>query len=225
MGALTLKPSAYQARPWELTGVELFNHYEGVGTLTFHLRGTRVVRVGQSGWMRDRIRFLYDGLKRQRLTRPHHRGSPVGWSLGVTLWVTLVAGRDPSFRVDPEGVHFYWLLRGYNLLRDPRGGPVGVTVDTPVGGDLYHGGFGLKPVESAELTLPGWLTPEEEGLLGGPTGGVSSFLFAGVTAQLWGTPPGGFTWGGFTTPGENLPREGNRALFQVSPLQRLLPGW
>jgi len=193
MGALTLKPSAYQSRPWELTRVEFFNHYEGTGTLTFHLRGTRVVRVSQPGWMRDRIRFLYDGLKRQRLTRPHHRGTPVGWSAGVTLWVTLAARREHSFRVDPEGIHFYWLLRGYNLLRDPRGGPLGVTLDTPVGGEIYHGGFGLKPVESVELALPGWLTPEEEGLLGGPTGGVSLFLFAAGVTQLWCTPPGGYT--------------------------------
>lgn len=224
MGALTLKPSAYQARPWELTRIEVFNHYDGVGTLVFHLRGSRVIRVGQSGWMRDRIRFLYDGLKRQRLTRPYYLGYPVGWSTGVTHWLSLLPGGYYSFLVDPEVVHFFWLLRGYNFFGDGRGTPVGVAVDTPVGGSFFHGGFGLKTVESSVLSLPGCFTHEEEGLLESPRGSVSYFLLLGVIFQLF-RKDHPYRWSAGVTPGVDHPRQPNRSLFQVSPLQRLLTEW
>ena len=225
MGALTLKPSAYQARPWELSRLEVFNHYEGTGTLVFHLRGSRVIRVSQPGWMRDRIRFLYDGLKRQRLTQVYHRGHPVGWSTGLTYWLTLLGGGNYSFRVDPEGVYFFWLQRGYNFFRDGRLATRVAAVDTLVESQIFHGGFGLKPVELCWLALPGCLTPEEENVLTSPVGSASYFLTAGVLFQLFRAGEN-YHWGGLTTPGVDHPRGVNRSLFQVSPLQRLLsPEW
>lgn len=223
MGALTLKPLAYQARPWELTRVDVFNHYDGVGSLVLHLRGSRVMRVSQpTGWMRDRLRFAYDGLRRQRLTAPYVRGEPTNWSVGITLLVTLLGGRRFTFRVDPEGVHFFWLLRGYNLFRDPRGTPRVVSIDSNYEGDLYHGAFGLKGAERSSLTLPGCLTLEEEEVLTSPTGAVAFFLLGCLLPQLLGNPTGGYRWGDLVTPAVDHPRGTQRALFQVSPLQGLL---
>jgi len=174
--------------------------------------------------MRDRLRFAYDGLRRQRLTTPYVRGEPTSWSVGVTLLATLLGGRHFTFRVDPEGVHFFWLLRGYNLFRDPRGTSRVVSIDSNYEGDLYHGAFGLKGAEKSGLTLPGCLTLEEEQVLSPPTGAVTFFLTGCLLPQLL---PGfsrssGYRWGDLSTPGVDHPREAQRALFQVSPLQGLL---
>lgn len=225
MGALTLKPSAYQARPWELNRLETFNHLEGTGNLVLHLRGPRVVRVTQPGWMKDRVRFLYDGLRRQRLTQPHRAGQPLPWPTALVHLVDLLHGGDLKFRVDPEGVHFFWLLRGYNFFRDGRGPIRVIPVDANHRGSLYVGGFGLKAVESTSLVLPGCLTWEEEGLLTPPAGGVPFFLGGALLPQVFGAPSRGYRWKVLAHPDDGYPREGQRALFQVSPLQGLLPGW
>ena len=225
MGALTLKPFAYQTRPWETLRTEVPNHYDGVGRLVFHTRGGRVTRVARpGGWLRDRIRFLHDGFRRQRLTRPHGGGRPLGWAPALALWLSLLGGRNPAFRVDPDGVHFYWLLRGYNTLRDGRGPARAVSLDANFEGTPYHGGFGLRAATRAGLALPGCTPHEEAGDLAPPAGGVSLWVTGAVLVQVLrpGRPHRGVPVGG---PAEGYPRGPTRGVFQVSPLQGLLGGW
>ena len=224
MGALTLKPFAHQTRPWELARAEVFNHYDGVGRLGFSLRGGRVLRVDQpGGWMRDRLRFLHDGFRRQRLTRPHRGGDPLGWAPAWVLLLSLVGGRNPVFRVDPDGVHFYWLLRGYNSLRDARGPARAVSLDANFEGTPYHGAFGLRGATRAGLAFPGCTPHEEAGDLVPPTGGVTLFATGAVLVQLLRPSPRVHR-GSPAAPAEGYPRGPERAVFQVSPLQGLLGG-
>ncbi len=77
VGALTSKPYAFIARPWELTKTESIDVHDAVGSnIRIDTRGREVVRVlprtnedVNEEWLADKSRFAYDGLKRQRLDR------------------------------------------------------------------------------------------------------------------------------------------------------------
>ncbi len=81
VGALTSKPYAFQARPWELKKTETIDVMDAVGAnIRIDARGNEVMRVlprlnedVNEEWIDDRTRFSYDGLKRQRLDRPYVR--------------------------------------------------------------------------------------------------------------------------------------------------------
>jgi len=227
VGALTLKPSAYQTRPWELVQFSVFNHFTGVGTLVLHTRGGKLFKVTQpTGWIQDRIRFFYDGLRRQRLVHPTHRGASVGWNTAV---VFLAGGlsRRWSTRIDPGGVYFFWFLRGCSFLWDGRLPFSSLVVDCNYRG-TYLGAFGLSALGEAPLGLPTWTTYEEENFLTPPTGSFSLWGWGTLVGQLFfACSFSSFGWLNLTTPGESSPREEQNALFQVSPLQQLLSfsGW
>jgi len=78
VGALTSKPYAFKARPWELKKVESIDVHDALGSnIQVHSRGVEVVRViprlnddVNEEWISDKTRFANDGLKNQRLTTP-----------------------------------------------------------------------------------------------------------------------------------------------------------
>ena len=221
LGALTLKPSAFQYRPWEVVPLTVVDHLQGGPPLVFHLRGPRVMGVTQPGWIKDRVRFAYDGFRRQRLVDPLRGGRPVSWATALTVWLSL-GGHRFGYYLDGGGFHFYWVFRVYNFLAHPRGRPWGVSVDVNRTCSSYHGAHGLAAAGPAELVLPGGTPWEEDGSLRGP--GVTYFALAAAGVQLFRSPRG-YTPGGYPPCGDSLPRESARAVFQVSPIQGLLGGW
>ncbi|MGB5198388.1 MAG: NADH-quinone oxidoreductase subunit NuoG, partial [Sedimenticolaceae bacterium] len=79
VGALTAKPSAYQARSWELSEYDGVAPHDGLGSnLHLHVRRNRLMRVVprenedvNQTWISDRDRFSYQGLySNDRLQRP-----------------------------------------------------------------------------------------------------------------------------------------------------------
>jgi NADH-quinone oxidoreductase subunit G len=78
VGALTSKPYAFVARPWELSKVDSIDVMDAVGTnIRVDARGTEVLRIlprinedVNEEWLGDKSRFAIDGLKRRRLDRP-----------------------------------------------------------------------------------------------------------------------------------------------------------
>ncbi|XP_063073322.1 NADH-ubiquinone oxidoreductase 75 kDa subunit, mitochondrial [Engraulis encrasicolus] len=78
VGALTSKPYAFTARPWETRKTESIDVMDAVGSnIVVSTRGGEVMRVMprlneevNEEWISDKTRFSYDGLKRQRLTQP-----------------------------------------------------------------------------------------------------------------------------------------------------------
>ncbi|MBB5751237.1 NADH-quinone oxidoreductase subunit NuoG [Prosthecomicrobium pneumaticum] len=92
VGALTSKPYAFQARPWELTKTESIDVMDAVGSsIRVDSRGREVMRIlprvneaVNEEWISDKTRFVWDGLRTQRLDRPYVRqnGRLVGasWS-------------------------------------------------------------------------------------------------------------------------------------------------
>ena len=91
VGALTSKPYAFVARPWELRKTETIDVLDAVGSnIRIDARQPEVLRVlprlneaVNEEWISDKTRFAYDGLKRQRLDRPYVRVNgrlqPVSW--------------------------------------------------------------------------------------------------------------------------------------------------
>lgn len=78
VGALTSKPYAFEARPWELKNTESIDVLDAVGSnIRIDSRGLLVMRIQprlndevNEEWINDKTRFAYDGLKVQRLTTP-----------------------------------------------------------------------------------------------------------------------------------------------------------
>lgn len=78
VGALTSKPYAFTARPWELRRTESVDVMDAVGSnIVVQTRGGEVMRIIpqendeiNEEWISDKSRFAYDGLKRQRITEP-----------------------------------------------------------------------------------------------------------------------------------------------------------
>lgn len=92
VGALTSKPFAFQARPWELTKTESIDVMDAVGSaIRVDSRGREVMRIlprvneaVNEEWISDKTRFIWDGLRTQRLDRPYVRKdgklAPASWA-------------------------------------------------------------------------------------------------------------------------------------------------
>lgn len=92
VGALTSKPYAFNARPWELKKTESIDAHDAVGAnIRIDSRGREVMRIlprlhedVNEEWLTDKSRFSYDGLKAQRLDSPYvkkdGRLQATGWS-------------------------------------------------------------------------------------------------------------------------------------------------
>ena len=91
VGALTSKPYAFTARPWELTKTETIDVMDALGSnIRVDTKGREVKRIlprNHDGvneeWISDKTRFVWDGLRRQRLDRPYVR---VDGKLKPTSW-------------------------------------------------------------------------------------------------------------------------------------------
>lgn len=81
VGALTSKPFAFTARPWELVKTESIDVMDAIGSnIRIDSRSGEVLRIMPRNnddvneeWISDKARFIWDGLKSQRLDRPYIR--------------------------------------------------------------------------------------------------------------------------------------------------------
>ena len=92
VGALTSRPYQDQARPWELNKTESIDVMDALGSaIRVDTRGREVMRVMprlneeiNEEWISDKTRFIWDGLRTQRLDRPYIRSGgklvPASWS-------------------------------------------------------------------------------------------------------------------------------------------------
>ena len=99
VGALTSRPYAFAARPWELRKTQSIDVMDAVGSnIRIDCRGREVLRVQprlhegiNEEWIADKTRYACDGLRRQRLDRPYLRRDgrlvPVSWdeALGAVV--------------------------------------------------------------------------------------------------------------------------------------------
>ena len=99
VGALTSKPYEFKARPWELRKTETIDVMDAVGSnIRVDSRGREVLRIlprthenVNEEWISDKTRFVWDGLKTQRLDQPYVREMgklrPASWAeaMGVVV--------------------------------------------------------------------------------------------------------------------------------------------
>ena len=91
VGALTSKPYAFMARPWELTKTLSIDVMDALGSaIRVDARGREVMRILprvndaiNEEWISDKTRHVWDGLRTQRLDRPYVRRNgklePASW--------------------------------------------------------------------------------------------------------------------------------------------------
>ena len=91
VGALTSKPYAFAARPWELGKTQSVDVMDGIGSaIRVDTRGREVMRIlprvneaVNEEWISDKTRHVVDGLRTQRLDRPYVRENgklrPASW--------------------------------------------------------------------------------------------------------------------------------------------------
>ncbi len=97
VGALTSKPYAFTARPWELQKTETIDVMDGTGcNIRVDSKGNRVMRITprenhlvNEEWISDKSRFVWDGIRVQRLDTPFKKVEgnliPTSWEDALSI--------------------------------------------------------------------------------------------------------------------------------------------
>ncbi len=108
VGALTSKPYAFRARPWELGKTEGVDVMDALGSaIRVDTRGREVMRIMprldeavNEEWISDKTRFVWDGLRTQRLDRPFTRQGgklvPASWTEAFAAIAAQIRGVAPE---------------------------------------------------------------------------------------------------------------------------------
>ena len=106
VGALTAKPYAFVARPWELTKTPSIDVMDALGSaIRVDARGREVLRIlprindaVNEEWVSDKARHVWDGLRTQRLDRPYLRRNgtlePCTWDEAFAAIAAKLKGLD-----------------------------------------------------------------------------------------------------------------------------------
>lgn len=99
VGALTSKPYAFKARPWELISTESLDVFDSCGSnLLIQTRGNEILRILprrndfiNESWITDSTRFGYDAFKLQRLLVPYVKSDlgkliPTSWRKAIVFF-------------------------------------------------------------------------------------------------------------------------------------------
>jgi NADH-quinone oxidoreductase subunit G len=107
VGALTSKPYAFAARPWELNKTESIDVMDALGSaIRIDTRGREVMRIlprtnddVNEEWITDKARHVVDGLRTQRLDQPYVRSNgrlrPATWSEAFGVIAAKMAAANP----------------------------------------------------------------------------------------------------------------------------------
>lgn len=108
VGALTHRPWAHNARPWELRKTESIDVMDAVGcNIRIDTRGTEVMRIlprnndaVNEEWISDKTRHVVDGLKTQRLDQPYVRKDgrlvPASWDEALRIVAERIKAAAPD---------------------------------------------------------------------------------------------------------------------------------
>ena len=106
VGALTSKPYAFTARPWELTKTGTIDVMDALGSnIRVDTKGREVMRIlprnhdgVNAEWISDKTRFVWDGLRRQRLDQPYLRENgklrPGTWPEALQAAAAAISGKN-----------------------------------------------------------------------------------------------------------------------------------
>lgn len=108
VGALTHRPWAFNARPWEMRKTESIDVMDALGAaIRVDTRGREVMRIlprnndaVNEEWITDKTRHIADGLRTQRLDQPYVRRNgrlePATWGEALDLVAKKLTGTAPE---------------------------------------------------------------------------------------------------------------------------------
>ena len=167
VGALVSKPYAFTARPWELTKTETIDVMDALGSnIRVDTKGREVMRIlprNHDGvneeWISDKTRFVWDGLRRQRLDTPYVRVDgklkPASWAEAFEAVKSGVAGKKTAALAgDLASTEAVFALKG---LSDVLGWATECRIDgaaLPEGNRLgYIGNATIADIDNAAMIL------------------------------------------------------------------------
>ncbi|MBM1219404.1 NADH-quinone oxidoreductase subunit G [Ponticoccus sp. SC2-23] len=168
VGALVSKPYAFTARPWELTKTESIDVMDALGSsIRVDCKGREVMRFlprNHDGvneeWISDKTRFVWDGLRRQRLDTPYIRENgklrPATWpeALGRAAEALKGAAKPAGLVGDLAPVEAAF---GLKRMIEGLGGVVECRTDgakLPAGNrSAYAGTAAIEDIDSSDAIL------------------------------------------------------------------------
>jgi len=176
VGALTSKPYAFTARPWELTKTETIDVMDALGSnIRVDTKGREVMRIlprNHDGvneeWISDKTRFVWDGLRRQRLDTPYIRENgklrKASWGEALAAAAAAIKGKKVAGLIgDLVSVEAVFALK---QLVTGLGGNVECRVDNarlPAGNRSgYVGTATIEDIDSAKFIQLIGTNPRDE---------------------------------------------------------------
>ncbi|MEO3477261.1 NADH-quinone oxidoreductase subunit NuoG [Phaeobacter sp. CAU 1743] len=176
VGALTSKPYAFTARPWELTKTETIDVMDALGSnIRVDTKGREVMRIlprNHDGvneeWISDKTRFVWDGLRRQRLDKPYVRVDgklrPATWPEALDTVASAMKGKKVAGLIgDLVPVEAAFALK---QLIEGLGGSVECRTDNArlaIGNrSAYVGTAAIEDIDAAQAILLVGTNPRDE---------------------------------------------------------------
>ncbi|MDP2083081.1 MAG: NADH-quinone oxidoreductase subunit NuoG [Pseudotabrizicola sp.] len=176
VGALTSKPYAFTARPWELTKTESIDVMDALGSnIRIDTKGREVMRIlprNHDGvneeWISDKTRFIWDGLRRQRLDTPYIRENgklrKAGWGEALAVAAAAMKGKTVAAIVgDLAPVEAVFSLK---TLVEGLGGRIECRTDgakLPAGNrSAYVGTAAIEDIDTAKTIILIGTNPRDE---------------------------------------------------------------
>jgi NADH-quinone oxidoreductase subunit G len=182
VGALTSKPYAFAARPWELNKTESIDAMDGVGAaIRVDTRGREVMRIlprinewVNEEWISDKTRHVADGLRTQRLDQPYVREGgrlrPASWSEAFKAVAAKArstsAKRIGAIAGDLAAVEEMFALKDLLTrlgVKNLDGRPEGSVLDPAWGRATYLFNATIAGIEKADALLIVGANPRREG--------------------------------------------------------------
>ena len=176
VGALVSKPYAFTARPWELTKTESIDVMDALGSnIRVDTKGREVMRFlprNHDGvneeWISDKSRFVWDGLRKQRLDTPYIRENgklrKASWPEALTAAAAAMKGKKVAGLVgDLVPAEAAFALKQFI---EGLGGNVECRTDgakLPIGNrSAYVGTASIEDIDTAEAIMLIGTNPREE---------------------------------------------------------------
>jgi len=176
VGALVSKPYAFTARPWELTKTETVDVMDALGSnIRVDTKGREVMRIlprNHDGvneeWISDKTRFVWDGLRRQRLDVPYVREKgrlrKATWGEALAKAAAAMKGKKVAGLVgDLVPVEAAYSLK---MLVESLGGKIECRTDgakLPAGNrSAYVGTARIEDIDGAKAILLVGTNPRDE---------------------------------------------------------------
>jgi NADH-quinone oxidoreductase subunit G len=181
VGALTSKPYAFMARPWELTKTPSIDVMDAQGSaIRVDARGREVLRILprendaiNEEWISDKARHVWDGLRTQRLDRPYVRRNgrlePASWDEAFRVIAERLKGLDgKGFAAIAGDLAACEEIFALKLLAEQLGSPNidcrqdGAKLDPAIGRATYIFNSMIEGIERADAFLLIGTNPRHE---------------------------------------------------------------